>query len=81
MDILIWDTDRKVKYGVAYSIHRTDYNHYEDWALTGYPDKVFMRGNLIVDEGQWFGKPRKGMYLYLESGAKTIYGNDHTDFW
>lgn len=71
-DILIWDPDRKVKYGVAYSQQRTDYNLYEDWELTGYPEKVFLRGNLIVDDGQWFGKPGMGMFLQRESGAVTI---------
>jgi len=62
-DILIWDPDRKVKYGVARSHQRTDYNLYEGWELTGYPEKVFLRGNLIVDDDQWLGKKGMGRYL------------------
>ena len=62
-DLVIWDPNRKVKYGVAMAQHRTDYNLYEGWELTGYPEKVFLRGQLIVDSGQWLGKAGGGQFL------------------
>ena len=62
-DIVIWDPQRKVKYGVAHAQHRTDYNLYEGWELTGYPESVFLRGNLIVENETWFGKPGMGRYI------------------
>ena len=62
-DIVIWDPDRRLKYGIAYAHHRTDYNLFENWELVGYPEKVFLRGNLIVDGEQWLGKPGAGKYL------------------
>ena len=34
-DIVIWDPEKKVKYGVAHAQHRTDYNLYEGWELVG----------------------------------------------
>ena len=67
-DIVIWDPDKKVKYGVAHARHRTDYNLYEGWNLVGYPNKVFLRGKLIVDNGQWFGKGGMGRFLKRTSG-------------
>jgi dihydropyrimidinase len=67
-DIVIWDPERKVKYGVAKSHHRTDYNLYEDWELTGYPEKVFLRGKLIVDGEQWLGKRGDGQFLKRAEG-------------
>jgi dihydropyrimidinase len=67
-DILIWNPDRKIKYGVTYSQQRTDYNLYEGWDLIGFPEKVFLRGNLIVDAGQWFGKPGMGKYIHRKPG-------------
>ena len=62
-DIVIWDPEKKVKYGVAMSHQRTDYNLYEDWELIGYPEKVFLRGRLIVDRDAWMGKAGNGQFL------------------
>ncbi|MCJ7622119.1 MAG: dihydropyrimidinase [Anaerolineaceae bacterium] len=62
-DIAIWDPKRKVKYGVEVAHHRTDYNLYEGWDLIGYPEKVFLRGQLVVDGDQWKGHPGYGRYI------------------
>jgi dihydropyrimidinase len=43
-DILVWDPERRLTYGVAHAHHRTDYNLYENWELVGFPEKVFLRG-------------------------------------
>jgi dihydropyrimidinase len=68
-DIVIWDPDRRLRYGLAYSHHRTDYNLYENWELVGFPEKVFLRGSLIVDGDQWFGKAGMGRYLFRNPGS------------
>jgi dihydropyrimidinase len=62
-DIAIWDPEKRVQYGVALSHQRTDYNLYEGWELTGYPEKVFLRGKLIVDGDQWLGQRGEGQFL------------------
>jgi dihydropyrimidinase len=67
-DILIWDPEKKVKYGVAVSHQRTDYNLYEGWDLVGYPEKVFLRGSLIVDGEKWLGRSGMGQFLKCEQG-------------
>ena len=67
-DIVIWDPEKKVKYGVAQSYQRTDYNLYEGWELTGYPEKVFLRGKLIVDGEKWLGKSGAGKFMKREEG-------------
>jgi len=67
-DIVIWDADKRLKYGVAHSHQRTDYNLYEDWEVVGYPEKVFLRGNLIVDGEKWLGKSGAGMFLKRAEG-------------
>ncbi|HEX6305201.1 MAG TPA: dihydropyrimidinase [Anaerolineales bacterium] len=71
-DIVIWDPDRRLTYGVAYAHHRTDYNLYENWELVGYPQKVFLRGQLIVDGDLWLGKSGMGRYLHRVPGATII---------
>jgi dihydropyrimidinase len=68
-DIVIWDPEKKVTYGVAHSHQRTDYNLYEGWELTGMPEKVFLRGKLIVDGEQWLGKAGNGQFLKREEGV------------
>ena len=67
-DIVIWDPEKKVTYGVARAHQRTDYNLYEGWELTGMPEKVFLRGNLIVDGEQWLGKAGDGQFLKRDEG-------------
>jgi dihydropyrimidinase len=62
-DFVIWDPERRLTYGVAHSHHRTDYNLFENWELVGFPEKVYLRGNLIVDGDRWLGKPGIGQYL------------------
>jgi len=67
-DLVIWDPEKKVKYGVALSYHRTDYNLYEDWELAGYPEKVFLRGQMIVDGAHWIGRSGSGNFLKRKTG-------------
>jgi dihydropyrimidinase len=67
-DIAIWDPEKKVTYGVARAHQRTDYNLYEGWELTGMPEKVFLRGKLIVDGDEWLGKSGQGKFLKREEG-------------
>jgi dihydropyrimidinase len=67
-DIVIWDPEKKVSYGVAAAHQRTDYNLYEGWELTGMPEKVFLRGKLIVDGEEWLGKAGDGIFLKRGEG-------------
>ena len=71
-DIVIWDPDRKLTYGTAHSHQRTDYNLYEGWELTGFPEKVFLRGRLIVDGEHWLGRAGQGKFLKRGPGAPVI---------
>ena len=67
-DIAIWDPNKIVNYGVHFAHHRTDYNLYEGWELKGYPETVLLRGQVIVDHNEWFGKPVMGQYLKCAQG-------------
>ncbi|MEO8356386.1 MAG: dihydropyrimidinase [Chloroflexota bacterium] len=67
-DIVIWDPEKKVTYGVAQAHQRTDYNLYEGWELTGLPEIVFLRGKMIVDGKTWLGKAGDGQFLKREEG-------------
>jgi dihydropyrimidinase len=71
-DIALWDPEKRVKYGVAHSHHRTDYNLYEGWELVGYPEKVFLRGQLIVDGEAWKGRRGGGRFLKRRPAAPGL---------
>lgn len=71
-DLVIWDPQRRLTYGVAHAQHRTDYNLYEGWELKGYPESVYLRGQLIVKDEQWLGKAGMGHYLPRKTGAAVV---------
>jgi dihydropyrimidinase len=71
-DLVIWDPDRRLTYGVACAHHRTDYNLYENWELIGFPEKVFLRGQMIVDGDQWYGRSGMGNYLHRRPSAPVL---------
>ncbi len=71
-DIVLWDPSKKVNYGLAYSHHRTDYNLYEGWELTGFPVKVISRGRVIVEDGVWNGKAGNGRFLHRKPFRELV---------
>ncbi len=71
-DIVIWDPNQQLKYGVAHAQHRTDYNLYEGWNLVGYPERVLLRGQVIVEREQWLGRPGLGRYLKRQPHAPVL---------
>lgn len=71
-DIAVWDPERRLTYGLAHAHHRTDYNLYENWELVGFPEKVFLRGHLIVDGEKWLGSAGMGQFLYRQPDAPIL---------
>ena len=67
-DLVIWDSEKRVKYGVAHSHQRTDYNLFEGWDVVGVPEKVFLRGKMIVDGNSWRGAAGQGRFLKRGAG-------------
>lgn len=67
-DLVLWNPERRLTYGLAHAHHRTDYNLYEDWELVGFPEKVYLRGHLIVDGDRWLGHAGMGYYLHRTTG-------------
>jgi dihydropyrimidinase len=71
-DIVIWDPEKTITYGLGLSHHRTDYNLYEGWRLTGFPEKVFSRGKLLVDGNAWYGKKGEGKFIHRKPFAEIL---------
>ena len=71
-DIILWNPEKVLTYGLAWSHHRTDHNLYEGWKLKGFPEIVLLRGEIIVDGGQWKGRPGMGRFIQRAPGAEVL---------
>jgi dihydropyrimidinase len=71
-DLAIWDPKKQVTYGVRHSHQRTDYNLYDGFELKGYPEKVFLRGHMIVDGENWYGSAGMGKFIHREPFAAVL---------
>lgn len=71
-DIVLWDPQKEISYGLAYSHHRTDYNLYEGWTLRGFPFQVISRGRTVVKDGVWYGKPGQGRFINCQPIGELI---------
>jgi dihydropyrimidinase len=63
-DLVLWDPMRELDLSVA-SLHmRVDHSVYEGRKVTGGPDRVFVRGKLVVDGDTFLGQPGDGKFLF-----------------
>ncbi len=69
-DIVIIDPDGQTVLGRDNIHGNSDYTCYEGFKLAGKTETVFLRGNVIVKDGQFFGK--KGDGRYLRRGVSSL---------
>jgi dihydropyrimidinase len=43
--------------------HVSDYSPWEGWQVTAWPTTTILRGRVIADQGQLFGKPGDGEFV------------------
>jgi len=68
-DIVVWDPEREVTI-TAKSMHmRVDYNPYEGRTVKGGPEKVLLRGSVVVDDGKFTGKKGQGRFVKRDAHA------------
>lgn len=62
-DIVVWDPN--AAYTISAKTHhmRVDYSMFEGYEVKGNARTVLSRGEVIVDDGQWLGRPGRGAYL------------------
>src|SRR5499427_1957203 len=62
-DLVLWDPN--AAYTISAQTHhmRVDYSMFEGFRVRGNARHVFSRGELIVENGQFLGKPGRGVYL------------------
>ena len=62
-DIVIFDPEKKVTISAQGQHSRIDYNLYEGTEVTGTPETVLLRGNVLVDDGELVASPGIGRYV------------------
>jgi dihydropyrimidinase len=62
-DLVIWDPERETRLSVETLHMRVDYSPYEGRVVRGGPVVVMSRGDVIVDHGEWKGRPGRGQFL------------------
>ena len=62
-DLVIWDP--KAEHIISAKTHnmRVDYSMFEGFRVRGNAKRVYSRGELIVENGKYLGKPGRGSYL------------------
>jgi dihydropyrimidinase len=71
-DLVIFDPEKETTLG-AESLHmRVDYNPYEGRVVTGGPALVLSRGDVIVDHGQFKGRPGRGQFVKRQAGRPSV---------
>ena len=67
-DLVLWDPEKETTLSVKTHHMKVDYNPYEGRVVKGGPAMVLSRGEVIVDHGEWKGKPGRGQFVKRQAG-------------
>jgi dihydropyrimidinase len=62
-DIVIFDPEKRHLITAANQHSKVDYNLYEGTKVTGSPELVLLRGNVLVESGELFAEPGIGQFV------------------
>ncbi|MEE4121215.1 MAG: dihydropyrimidinase [Paracoccaceae bacterium] len=62
-DLVIWDPGRTHTYGADDLHDNAGYNPFEGHTVTGWPERVLLRGETIVDDGVLLAEPGSGRWI------------------
>ncbi len=62
-DLVLWDPTEEMTISAATHHMRVDYSMFEGFRVRGNARTVLSRGEVIVDRGEFLGKPGRGRYL------------------
>lgn len=68
-DIVVWNPSKQGVISAKTHHMQVDYSVFEGMTYRGAPERVYLRGKLIVHDDQWFGTAGQGVYLQRESGV------------
>jgi dihydropyrimidinase len=62
-DIVVFDPEKKVTISASTHHSKSDYNLFEGTEVTGVPEVVLLRGNVLVDDGELVASPGIGQFV------------------
>ncbi|NOZ06405.1 MAG: dihydropyrimidinase [Chloroflexi bacterium] len=62
-DLVLWDPEARGEISVRTHHSRVDHTPYEGIRYQGRPDRVWVRGRLVVEGGEWVGTKGQGKFL------------------
>src|ERR687888_367215 len=62
-DIVVFDPDKRVTISAATHHSKSDYNLFEGTEVTGTPEVVLLRGNVLVEDGELVASPGIGQFV------------------
>jgi len=62
-DVVVWDPDRAQSLDADALHMRVDHSPYAGLTVTGWPELVLSRGDLIARDGRYVGEPARGRFL------------------
>jgi dihydropyrimidinase len=71
-DIVLWNPERTVTLSAATHHMRVDHSLYEGRVVTGAPETVFSRGEIIIDRGAFLGRRGRGRFLKRAAPATPL---------
>ncbi len=73
-DLVIFDPNRKHVITAANQHSRSDYNLYEGTEVTGTPEIVLLRGNVLVENGELVASPGVGRFVQRAKFGEELKG-------
>jgi dihydropyrimidinase len=74
-DIVIFDPEKRVTISAATHHSKVDYNLFEGTEVTGTPEIVLLRGNVLVDNGELVASPGIGKYVARARFGEELAGS------
>jgi dihydropyrimidinase len=62
-DVVVWDPDASHTISARTHHMRVDYSMFEGFQVRGNARTVLSRGEIVMDRGEFFGKPGRGQFL------------------
>ncbi|XP_067000746.2 dihydropyrimidinase [Anabrus simplex] len=72
-DLVIWDTQDPRTISAQTHVQAVDFNIFEGMEVHGIPKYVFLRGNLVVDNGLMKAQSGMGRFLEMKTFPKHVY--------
>ena len=73
-DIVIWDPKKRRTLSQASLHHAVDYTLFEGTEVLGAPRTVLLRGELLLDNEAYVGRPGMGQFLKREKYRPNLLG-------